>query len=182
MPLEQPQGVVGQHLHPLHRFQAADEVCCFAQPFLVVGQTGHKDVPHPQRDAEVGDVPRHGKNVGVVFAGELPVALGVDLLEVKDHQIGVSHQAVERGKIRRVVRAERLPGGVQRRVHALGARQREELGQEVHLPQRLAAADRDAALFAPVVAVAVYPLEQRFRRPFLAALCPCFGVVAVLAP
>ena len=47
---------------------------------------------------------------------------------------------------------------------------------------RSGSADRDAALFAPVVAVAVYPLEQRFCRPRLAALCPCFGVVAVLAP
>ena len=82
MPLEQPQGVVGQHLHPLHRFERADKVSRFAQPLLVIGQPGHKDVPHPQRDAEVGDVPRHGKDVGVVLAGELPVALRVDLLEV----------------------------------------------------------------------------------------------------
>ena len=124
----------------------------------------------------------HGKDVGVVFAGELPVALRVDLFEVEDHQTGVSHQTVERGKIRRVVRAEGLPGGVQRRVHALGARHREELGQEVHLPQRLAAADRDAALFAPVVAVAPRPLEELVHRPFLAALSPCLRVVAVFAP
>ena len=34
LPLEQPQRMVGQHLHPLHRFQAADEVCGPAQALL----------------------------------------------------------------------------------------------------------------------------------------------------
>ena len=76
-----------------------------------------------------------------------------------------------------------LPGGIQSRVHAFGAGQLEECRQELHLAQRLAAADRDAALFAPVVAVAVDPLEQLFCRPFLAALrSPRFRVVAVFAP
>ena len=46
----------------------------------------------------------------------------------------------------------------------------------------LAAADRDAALFAPVVAVAPHPLEELVHRPFLAALSPCLRVVAVFAP
>ena len=75
-----------------------------------------------------------------------------------------------------------MTGGVQSRMHALGARQLEERRQELHLAQRLAAADRDAALFAPVVAVAPHPLEELVHRPFLAALSPCLRVVAVFAP
>ena len=122
-----------------------------------------------------------------MFALSLPVSLRcfsrVDLLQIKDDEAGGLHQPVKIGQIRRIVGAEGLTGGVQSRMHALGACQLEERRQELHLAQRLAAADRDAALFAPVVAVAVDPLEQLFCRPFLAALrSPRFRVVAVFAP
>ena len=128
-------------------------------------------------------MPRHRKDVGIVFAGELPVAFRVDLLQVENDQTGGLHQPVETGQIIRVIGPEGLPGGIQSRVHAFGAGQLEECRQELHLAQRLAAADRDAALFAPVVAVAIDPLEQLFCRPFLAALrSPRFRVVAVFAP
>ena len=108
--------------------------------------------------------------------------LRVDLLEIQDHQTGGSHQGIEGGQVGRVIGLERLTGRVQRGVHPLGACQLEEFCQEVHLPQRLTAADGDAALLAPVIAVAPDVLEQLLRRPFRAALsAPRFGVVAVFA-
>ena len=101
-----------------------------AQPFLVIGQPGHEDVPDPQRDAEVRNMPRHRKDVGIVFAGELPVAFRVDLLQVENDQTGGLHQPVETGQIIRVIGPEGLPGGIQSRVHAFGAGQLEECRQE----------------------------------------------------
>ena len=137
-------------------------------------------MPDPERDAQVGDVPGHGKDVGVVPAGELAVLFGVDLFQVQDDQAGGLHERVETGEIRRVL-PERLPGGIQRGMHAFGAGQLEQAGHEVHLPQRFAAADGDAALFAPVIAVAVDPLEQLFRGPLFPAVGPGLRVVAVFA-
>ena len=72
--------MVGQYLHPLHGVQAADEVGRSAQAVLVIGQAGHQHMADPQRHAQVGDVPGHGQDVGVVLAGEPAVALRVDLL------------------------------------------------------------------------------------------------------
>ena len=60
LPLEQPQRVVGEHLHPLHRFQAADEVHGPAQALLVIGEAGHQHMPDPERNAQIRDVPCHG--------------------------------------------------------------------------------------------------------------------------
>ena len=51
LPLEQPQRVVGENLHPLHRFQAADEVRGPAQALLVIGEAGHQHMPDPERNA-----------------------------------------------------------------------------------------------------------------------------------
>ena len=139
-------------------------------------------MPDPEGDAQLRDVPGHGKDVGVVFAGEAAGLFGVDLFQVKDDEAGGLHQRVKLGQIGRVVGAERLTGCVQRGVHALGAGKLEELRHEVHLPQRFAAADGDAAFLAPVIAVAPDVLEQLLRRPFRAALsAPRFGVVAVFA-
>ena len=70
-------------------------------------------------------MPRHRKDVGIVFAGELPVALRVDLLQIEDDQTGVSF--ISRSKAARYAGSsgpEGLPGSIQRRVHALGAGQR----------------------------------------------------------
>ena len=125
---------------------------------------------------------RHRKDVRVVPAGEPAVLLRVDLLQIEDDEAGGLHQPVKIGQIRRIVGAEGLTGGVQSRMHALGACQLEECRQELHLAQRLAAADRDAALLAPVVAVAPHPLEELLHRPFLTAVRPCLGVMAVFAP
>ena len=60
LPLEQPQRVVREHLHPLHRFQAADEICGPAQTLLVIGEAGHQHMPDPERNAQIRDVPCHG--------------------------------------------------------------------------------------------------------------------------
>ena len=183
LPLEEAQRVVGQYLYPLHRLEGRDELCGLPQAVFVVRQAGDEDMAYPERHAEVGDVARHRKDIRVVPAGEPAVLLRVDLLQIEDDEAGGLHQPVKIGQISRIVGAEGLTGGVQSRMHALGARQLEERRQELHLAQRLAAADRDAALFAPVVAVAVDPLEQLFCRPFLAAFrSPRFRVVAVFAP
>ena len=103
---------------------------------------------------------RHRKDVRVVLSGEPAVLLRVDLLQIEDDEAGGLHQPVKIGQISRIVGAEGLTGGVQSRMHALGARQFEERRQELHLAQRLAAADRDAALFAPVVAPQGAPLQK----------------------
>ena len=104
-----------------------------------------------------------------------------DYILNKVHSI-VEHLDDVLAEFDRIIGLERLTGRVQRGVYPLGARQLEEFCQEVHLPQRLAAADGDAALFAPVIAVAPDVLEQLLRRPFRAALsAPRFGVVAVFA-
>ena len=182
LPLEEAQRVVGQYLYPLHRLERRDELCGLPQAVFVVRQAGDEDMAYPERHAEVGDVARHRKDVRVVPAGEPAVLLRVDLLQIEDDEAGGLHQPVKIGQIRCIVGAEGLTGGVQSRMHALGARQLEERRQELHLAQRLAAADRDAALFAPVVAVAPHPLEELVHRPFLAALSPCLRVVAVFAP
>ena len=91
--------------------------------------------------------------------GELPMLFRVDLLQIEDDQTGGLHQPVEGGPIFRVIGPEGLARRIQRRMHALGAGQRKEGRQKVQLPQRFAAADGDAAFFAPVIAVAVYFLE-----------------------
>ena len=174
--------MVGQYLHPLHRLEGREELCGLPQAVFVVRQAGDEDMAYPERHAEVGDVARHRKDVRVVPAGEPAVLLRVDLLQIEDDEAGGLHQPVKIGQIRRIVGAEGLTGGVQSRMHALGACQLEERRQELHLAQRLAAADRDAALFPPVVAVAPRPLEELVHRPFLAALSPCLRVVAVFAP
>ena len=182
LPFEEAQRVVGQHLHPLHRPEGRDELRSPPQALLVVGQAGHQHMADPEGDTEVGDVARHRKDVGVVFSGELAVLLRVDLLQVEDDEAGGAHQPVKVGQIGRIVGAKGLTGGVEGRVHTLGAGQLEEGRQKLHLAQRLAAADRDAALPAPVVAVAPHPLEELLHRPFLTAVRPCLGVMAVFAP
>ena len=182
LPLEEAQRVVGQYLHPLHRLEGRDELCGLPQAVFVVRQAGDEDMAYPERHAEVGDAARHRKDVRVVPAGEPAVLLRVDLLQIEDDEAGGLHQPVKIGQIRRIVGAEGLTGGVQSRMHALGACQLEERRQKLHLAQRLAAADRDAALFPPVVAVAPHPLEELVHRPFLAALSPGLRVVAVFAP
>ena len=154
----------------------------FRQAVFVVRQAGDEDMAYPERYAEVRDVARHRKDVRVVPSGEPAVLLRVDLLQIEDDEAGGLHQPVKIGQISRIVGAEGLTGGVQSRMHALGARQLEERRQELHLAQRFAAADRDAALLAPVVAVAPHPLEELVHRPFLAALSPGLRVVAVFAP
>ena len=136
----------------------------------------------PERNAQIRNMLCHGENVGVILPGELAVLFRVDLLEIQDHEAGHVHQAVELRQILRVC-PKRLTGRVERGVDAFFACQREELGQKLHLTERLTAADRDAALFAPVVAVAVDALKQLFRRPRLTAVGrPCLGVMAVFAP
>ena len=182
LPLEQAQGVVGQHLHALDGGQAGDERAGPAQAVLVVGQAGHQDVPDPEGHPQLRHMPGHGEDVLVRFAGEPAVLFGVDLFQVQDHQAGVLHQLVEGGQVIRVVRAEGFAGRVKGRVHLFLMGQPEKLGQEGQLEQRLAAADRDAALFAPVVVVAPDVGEQLVRRPALAAAAgPGLGVVAVAA-
>lgn len=110
------------------------------------------------------------------------VLFGVDLLQVQDHQAGVLHQLVEGGQVGRVVGAEGFARRVEGGVDLFLVGQAEKLGQEGQLEQRLAAADRDAALFAPVVVVAPDVGEQLVRRPGLAAAAgPGLGVVAVAA-
>ena len=173
--------MVGQHLHPLHGFQAADQVCSPAQTLLVVGQAGHQHMPDPQRHPEVRDAACHGQDVGIVFSGEPTVLFGVDLFQVQNDQTGGLHQPVKSGKVCRIIGPERLPGSIQSRVDPFGACQLEKLCHKGHLAQRFPAADGDAALFAPIIAVAVDALEQLLRRPFLAALRPGFGVVTVFA-
>ena len=174
--------MVGQYLYPLHRLEGRDELCGLPQAVFVVRQAGDEDMAYPERYTEVRNVARHRKDIRVVLAGEPAVLLRIDLLQIKDDEAGGLHQPVKIGQISRIVGAEGLTGGVQSRMHALGARQLEECRQELHLAQRLAAADRDAALFAPVVAVAPHPLEQSIHGPFGAAFGPCFRVVAVFAP
>ena len=44
--------------------------------------------------AKVRNMPRHRKDVGIVFAGELPVAFRVDLLQVENDQTGGLHPSV----------------------------------------------------------------------------------------
>ena len=182
LPFEEAEGVVGENLHTLNGLERRDELCGPAQAVFVVGQAGYQHMPDPERNAQIRNMLCHRENVGIVLAGELTMFFRVDLLEVKDNETGNVHQAVELGQILRVC-PKRLTGRVERGVDAFFACQREELGQKLHLTERLTAADRDAALFAPVVAVAVDALEQLFRRPLLAAVGrPGLGVVTVLAP
>ena len=57
----------------------------------------------------------------------------------------------------------------------------EELGDEVHLQQRLSAADGNSAVVSPVSLVAADMAEEILCRPFLAALhTPGLRIVAVL--
>ena len=60
--------------------------------------------------------------------------------------------------------------------------QAEHLADKIHLPQRFATADGQAAVVAPVVAVAVSGVECLLRGlGGVLGKGPCLGVVAVLA-
>ena len=115
------------------------------------------------------------------MAGEGSVLLGVDVLDVRQDEIRDPHEldkGVEEGRRAGEGGKRAVQAGVDVALVRLG----EELQHELGLQQRLATAHGDAALGAPVAAVALR-LVEKVVRARLAALVqgPGVDVVAVAA-
>ena len=129
----------------------------------------------------VGQVAGHGQNIGIGAAGQLDVLLLVELLQVQHGQVGDGHQLVEAGQPLRIIRTEGLSCSVNAGMDALLLQLGKDLRHEVHLQQRFAAAEGDAAVIPPIGAVAQELGNQVFGIPLGTATVPGLGIMAELA-
>ena len=124
--------MIGQHLDALHVVERADEACQLVEQRVVVGDAGHEHVAYPHGLARVRQVAGAIQNVAVGVAGEPPVAVVADMLEVEQHGVGVSHQFFKLREPRLAPR-EGLRRGVETGVDAALVGLGEELDEEIHL-------------------------------------------------
>ena len=111
---------------------------------------------------------------------ECPVHFIINLLQIKQEQVGKRQQRFKHAEKRFVI-GERLARRVDNGVHALFLCKAKQLRHEFELEQRLAAADRDTALLLPVWAIPPrHPKDLLGCRLVAALLLPCLRIVTVL--
>ena len=82
-PLIHTEGMIGQHLDALHIAERVDKGPETVQLILIVGDARDKHVADPHRHAQFREAAGTVEDVLVAMAGELPVRLTVDMLQVK---------------------------------------------------------------------------------------------------
>ena len=103
----------------------------------------------------------------------------VNVLEVEHHEVGRLHETLKFDEPRRIL-CEGQTARIERGVDAFGFGQFEEFNQKVDLQEGLSAAYRDAALFAPVWAVAQRHAKHFGSRLFFTGMnAPSIRIVAV---
>ena len=174
-------GVIGQHVQRLHVFQMRDEPAELLLLPGVVGDAGDDHMADPERDVFALQILREREDALIAVAGQFPVRVGIDVLNVQHDQVGHVHQRVELLIVRAFPLAVGDAGGVDAGVNVLFLGQAEELQHEVDLQERLAAGDGDAAVFVEL-AVALKLADDLLRgHPVSLADLPGIRIVAVLA-
>ena len=112
---------------------------------LPVRDAGHHHMADPNRNSFALQVGGKGQHRGLGLRAEDLVLHGIDVLDVKEHQICHSGQAVKLGQDSRRIRPEGDARGIQTGVDAPGLGRLKELRHKADLHKRLAAAHRDAA-------------------------------------
>ena len=179
--LEGAEGVVRQDFDLLHGLQLVDELPGRDELFIRVGEARYEDVADPHRDAVVAEIMRTVEDVPVRPAGQGLMLLVVDFLQVEEDRVRHLGQCLKL-RDKWLFTGERLRRGVKTGADATRLRLLEELEHEVDLHERVAAADRDAALLAPVLAVTLGVVEELVRGAHVVALQgPGVRIVAVAA-
>lgn len=179
--LESTEGVVRQDLDLLHGLQFVDELPGRDELFVGVGEARYEDVADPHRDAVVTEVARTVEDVPVRPAGQGLMLLVVDFLDVEEDRVRDLGQCLEL-RDKWLFAGKRLRRGVEAGADAACLCLLEELEHEVDLYERVAAADGDAALLTPVLAVALCVVEELVRGAHVVALQgPGVRIVAVAA-
>ena len=108
--------------------------------------------------------------------------LAIDVLDVEQYQVGSLHQALELTK-EWLLASKRLSSRVETCVDAATKGLLEQVDQKINLQQSLASANGDAAIGAPVAAVALGLVQQLINGSCCATgigtKTPCVWVVAV---
>ena len=184
LPFEHAEGVVGEDFDAFDGgTERIDEIGGFSEDCLVGCDTWDEDVPDPHRVICFGEETRHIEDIAVAVSGQFPMGRRIDVFDIQHEQIGFFGDFPEGGK-EWLVSGKGFAGGIDAGIDILTFGEGKKFQQKVGLEERLAAADGDTALFAPVIAVA-HGVLQDLLRGFLAegvGACPRIGVVAVFAP
>ncbi len=179
--LKGAERVVRQDFDLLHGLQLVDELPGRDELFVRVGEARHEDVADPHRDAVVTEITRAVEDVPVRPAGQGLMLLVVDFLDVEEDRVRDLGQCLKL-RDKWLFAGKRLRRGVEAGADAACLRLPEELEHEVDLYERVTAADRDAALLSPVLAVALCVVEELVRGAHVVALQgPGVRIVAVAA-
>ena len=176
-PFEKSQRMIGQHIDALDVLERAQEVAKLREVIVVVGNTRHKDMTHPDGFSNLGEIARTIQDVLIGMVREFLMLQRIDMLDVEQEQVRVVHQLLEFAE-KRLASGERLSAGVDTGVYAALLRLLEKLRQEVDLEQRFSTAHGDAAIFSPIGAIAFGFGEELFGRHLLPL--PSFPRVGIL--
>ena len=174
--------VIGQGIQRLHIVQGAQEAAQPGQQCGVVGNAGDHHMSDPDRDVLLVQIPGKGQDTGVVMTGQVLVALGIDVLDVQQHQICDFQQLVQLPVVFGVAGPVGNTGGVQTGVDQLLLGQLKQLQQKIDLHQGFAAGDGDAAGRIECLVPLIF-LDQGLGGPDRAGIhFPGIRIMAVLAP
>ena len=169
LPFVFPHRVIGENFDTLDVVEGAQEGVEGTQRRLVVGVAGHEDMANPGLDAEVGQMASQSEDAGVVLSCESFVPCWVNVLDVKEDCVGGGQKAGDvGGETADHSGSGREPARVEAGVDAAGVGLFEEVSYSLGLQQCFAAADSDAALLAPVCAVALSAVKDSCGLPQLA--------------
>ena len=155
--------MIGQHVDALDVAQGLQEVAQPEEVFVPVGDLGHEHVANPYGLVNLREVAGTVENVPVGMAGELPVLLVVDVLDVQEQEVCDHHEPLEFREIG-FTPGERLCRGVEAGVDAAFLRLGEQLCQEVDLQEGLSTAHGDATALSPVATEALGLVKEFIGR------------------
>ena len=173
--------MIGQHIDALDVLERAQEMAKLREVVVVVGNTRHKDMTHPDGFRNIGEIARTIQDVLIGMVREFLMLQRIDMFDVEQEQVRVVHQLLEFAK-KRLASGERLSAGVDTGVYAALLGLLEKLRQEVDLEQRFSTAHGDAALFSPIGAIAFGFGEEIFGGHLLPlSYFPSVGILTIAA-
>ena len=176
--------MVGQNFYLLNVLQRVYGMAQLDELLLIGSDSRNQHVSNPNGLMDVGEIAGTIQYVLVAVTCKPTMLLAIDVLDVEQYQVGSLHQALELIK-EWLLASKRLSSCVETGVDAATMGLLEQVDQKINLQQSLASANGDAAIGAPVAAVALGLVEQFTDRCRCATgvgtSAPGVGVVAVAA-
>ena len=175
------EGVVGEDFDFFYGFKGVDEGFGGNEFFVGIGEAGDENVADPEVDSLLAKVGTAVEDIFVGMTGEFFVFFVIDFFDIEKDGVGDFYEAVEFTE-EGFFSCKGLGGGVKAGGYAHGFGFFEKVDDKVYLYQRISAAYCDAAIFAPVFAVAYCILKDFVCSTYISACeIPGIGIMAIAA-